>query len=171
MKILPSSLREKKRYIAFEVITEADEPIDRKSLLDEIFFSTQSLMGDVGSSEIGYRLMDFDGARGVIRVNHGAVEKARAAISTVCSIKGYRTLINILGVSGTIRAATEKYIACESIPSTNILSLQITTGKFSGTIVKERGDEVDMVPENKEVLKRSNVRYVSMTSFDLDNSN
>ena len=90
MKILPSSLREKKRYIAFEVMSESSDPIDRKALLDEIFFATQTLIGDVGSSEIGYRLMDFDGNRGIIKVNLGAVETARAAMSTVCSIRGNR---------------------------------------------------------------------------------
>ena len=79
MKILPSSLREKKRYIVFEVACES-EPVDRKALLDEIFFATQALVGDTGSSEIGYRLMDFNGSRGIMKVNLNAVELARAAM-------------------------------------------------------------------------------------------
>lgn len=171
MKILPSSLREKKRYMAFEVITEADEPVDRKSLLDEIFFATQTLLGDSGSSDIGYRLMDFNGTRGIMRVNLNAVETARAAMSTVYSIKGQRATIRVPGVSGTIRAATEKYIVTENIPSPNILSKQISTRCISGTVVRERGDEVEMVPEDKEVLKRSNVRFVSLTSKDSSDCN
>lgn len=170
MKILPSSLREKKRYIAFEAISEMDGPIDRKALLDEIYYSTQSLYGDHGSCEIGYRLIDFDGARGLMKVNLDAVEKARAAMSTVCLIKGYRTTIIVLGVSGTIKAAMEKYIAGENIIFSNILSKQFT-GKLSGTVVRERGDEVDIVPDDKEVLKRANVRYVALTSLDLSDSN
>jgi ribonuclease P/MRP protein subunit POP5 len=166
MKILPSSLREKKRYIAFEVICES-EPVDRKALLDEIFFATQTLMGDTGSSEIGYRLIDFNGSRGIMRVSLHAVESARAAMATVCSIKGSRATVRVLGVSGTIRAAIEKYIPSKNISPTNILSKPINNEHMSGMVVKERGDEFEMVPDDKEVLKRANVRYVSLTSFDL----
>ena len=166
MKILPSSLREKKRYIAFEVICES-EPVDRKALLDEIFFATQMLVGDLGSSEIGYRLMDFDGSRGIMKVNLDAVELARAAIATVSAIKGNRATIKILGVTGTIKSAMEKYIATENISPTNILSKPIGNEHMSGTVVRERGDEFEMVPDDKEVLKRANVHYVSLTSLDL----
>jgi ribonuclease P/MRP protein subunit POP5 len=105
-----------------------------------------------------------------MKVNLDAVEKARAAMSTVCLIKGYRTTIIVLGVSGTIKAAMEKYIAGENIIFSNILSKQFT-GKLSGTVVRERGDEVDIVPDDKEVLKRANVRYVALTSLDLSDSN
>lgn len=164
MKILPSSLREKKRYIAFEVACES-EPVDRKALLDEIFFATQTLVGDTGSSEIGYRLIDFNGSRGIMRVNLNAVESARAAMSTVCAIKGNRAAIRILGVAGTIRAAIEKYMPLKNISATNILSKPISN--MSGTVVRERGEEFEMVPDDKEVLKRANAHYVSLTSFDL----
>lgn len=166
MKILPSSLREKKRYIAFEAVSEA-ESIDRKSLLDEIFFATQTLVGDTGSSEIGYRLIDFNGSRGIMRVNLNAVETARAAMATVCSIKGSRATIRVLGVAGTIRAAIEKYIPLKNISDTNILSKPISKEHMSGTVVRERGEEFEMVPDDKEVLRRANVHYVSLTSFDL----
>jgi ribonuclease P/MRP protein subunit POP5 len=166
MKILPSSLREKKRYIAFEVICE-NGPADRKALLDEIFFATQTLLGDAGSSEIGYRLMDFDGSRGIMKINLNAVELARAAMATVCAIKGNRAIIRVLGVAGTIHAAIEKYIPSENISSTNILSKPIKSEHVSGTVVRERGEKLEMVSDDKEVLKRANVHYVSLTSFDL----
>jgi ribonuclease P/MRP protein subunit POP5 len=167
MKILPSSLREKKRYIAFEVECES-EPVDRKALLDELFFATQTLLGDTGSSQIGYRLMDFNGSRGITKVNLNAVEPARAAMATVCSIKGSSATMRVLVTSGTIQAATEKYIASENISSTNILSKPISNEHMSGTVVRERGEELEMVPDDKEVLKRANVHYIGLTSFDLE---
>jgi len=166
MKILPSCLRDKKRYLVFEVACESEE-IDRKALLDEIFFATQMLMGDSGSSYIGYRLIDFNGATGIVRVNLNAVEDARAAMSTVCSIKGSRAAIRVLGISGTIRGAIEKYMPLKNISSTNILSKPISRENMSGTVVRERGEEFEMVPDDKEVLKRANVHYVGLTSFDL----
>ncbi len=166
MKILPSSLREKKRYLAFEVVCES-EPVDRKALLDEVFFATQTLVGDAGSSEIGYRLIDFNGTRGIMRVSLMGVEDARAAMATVCSIKGSRAAIRVLGISGTIRGAIEKYMPLKNISATNILSKPISNEHMSGTVVRERGEEFEMVPDDKEVLKRANVHYVSLTSFDL----
>ena len=166
MKILPSSLREKKRYLAFEVTCES-EPVDRKALLDEIFFATQTLVGDTGSSEIGYRLIDFNGSQGIMRVNLNAVESARAAMGAVCAIKGGRASIRVLGVAGTIRAAIEKYIPSENICATNILSKPISNEHMSGTVVRERGEKLEMVPDDKEVLRRANVHTVSITSFDL----
>jgi ribonuclease P/MRP protein subunit POP5 len=103
-----------------------------------------------------------------MKVNLNAVELARAAMSSVCSIKGSRAAIRVLGVAGTIRAAMEKYIPFENISSTNILSKPISNEHMSGTVVRERGEKLEMVPDDKEVLKRANVHYVSLTSFDLE---
>jgi ribonuclease P/MRP protein subunit POP5 len=166
MKVLPSSLREKKRYIAFEVEYEGDSPPDRKAVLDEIFFATQTLLGDSGSAEIGWRLIDFDGKRGIIKVSLKGLEKARAALATVTSIKGQRAAIRILGASGTIKAAIEKYIVPKNIVSTSILS-EVKVGNLSGTAVRKRGEEIDIVPDDEEATRRANVRYAGVTSFDL----
>jgi ribonuclease P/MRP protein subunit POP5 len=166
MKILPSSLREKKRYLAFRLVAEGDEPFDRKAFLDEVYYATQSLFGDAGSAEIGYRLMDFDGRKGILRVGLGSVDTARAALATVHTIKGQRTVIVVAGVSGTIRAATEKYIASEDIPSTNILSMQVS-GTASGIAVREKGDEIDIVPDDREALRRGNTRWLGLASSDI----
>lgn len=166
MKILPSSLREKKRYLAFRLESEGDEAFDRKALMEEVYHATQALLGDAGSAEIGYRLMDFDGRRGIMRVSLGAVEAARAALATVYAIRGQRVAIVVAGISGTIRAATEKYIASEDIPSTNILSMQVS-GTASGIAVRKKGDEIDIVPDDKEALRRGNTRWLGLASSDI----
>ena len=166
MKILPSSLREKKRYLAFYLATEADGPFERRAFLDEVYAATQALLGDAGSSEIGYRLMDFDGRQGVLRVALPSVGLARAALATVCAIRGQRTAIVVAGAAGTIRAATEKYIASENIPSTNILSVQVS-GTASGIAVREKGEEIDIVPDDREALGRGNTRYLGLASSDI----
>jgi len=164
--MLPSSLREKKRYLAFRIDCEGDEPIDRKALQDEIYSATQALLGDAGSAEIGYRLMDFDGRRGILRVGLATVEPARAALATVYAIRGQRAAIVVAGVSGTIRAATEKYIASEDIRSTNILSMQVS-GTASGIAVREKGDEIDIVPDDQEALRRGHTRWLGLASSDI----
>ena len=58
MKTLPT-LREKKRYIAFEINSE--KLIYRQELVREISNSMISLFGDTGASQIRPALMSFEG--------------------------------------------------------------------------------------------------------------
>lgn len=48
MKILPPTLRDKKRYLAFELVS--DHPVARNDLIREIFSCASYLVGDMGSS-------------------------------------------------------------------------------------------------------------------------
>ncbi|HMK46766.1 MAG TPA: RNase P, partial [Methanocella sp.] len=56
----------------------------------------------------------------------------------------------------------------ENIASTNILSMQIRNGNnLSGTAVRRKGEEIDIIPDDREALKRGNTRYISLTSYDI----
>lgn len=116
MKTLPSSLRERKRYLAIEIIAECD--LSREEFLREIFAATGSLLGDMGSSECGIRLLDFEKKRGVLRCSHMMTEKTRAALATITSIGGQRAIVHVRGISGTVLGATQKYIQSAAISET-----------------------------------------------------
>lgn len=107
MKTIPT-LRDKRRYIAFEVMSE--QRISRDNLFDEVLNSTHSLFGDAGSSEINFSLISFDGRYGIIRCQRIMTMKARASLACVTRINGGRISILVLGISGTIKGATEKFI-------------------------------------------------------------
>ncbi len=107
MKTLPI-LREKKRYIAFEITSE--QTITRQQLVNEILSSTRSLFGDVGRSEINPTLMSFDGRYGIIRCAREKTQEARAALACISNAQGIRVSILVLGISGTIKGAMEKFI-------------------------------------------------------------
>jgi len=64
MKTIPT-LREKKRYLAFEVLSE--KTISRQDLVREILNSMISIYGDKGATEINPSLMSFDGKSGILR--------------------------------------------------------------------------------------------------------
>ena len=113
MKTLPASLRERKRYLAVEIITESD--VSREEFIREIFAATGSLYGDIGSSECGLRLLDFGEQKGIIRCSHMMTERSRAALATITSIGGQRAIVHVLGISGTVKGATQKYIQCAAI--------------------------------------------------------
>ncbi len=108
MKILPPTLRKDFRYVAFEVICE--QPVDRLDLLREIFSCSNSLIGDVGSSECEITLFTFEDNYGIIRCRRDRVIATRAVLATLNSIKGASVLIYVKGISGTVQGATSRYI-------------------------------------------------------------
>ncbi len=107
MRTLPV-LREKKRYLAFEVISV--RTVTRGELSKEIFDSTCSLFGDKGCSEINPGLLYYEGKYGIIRCSRGKTEETRAALACITGIRGAKVSILVLGISGTIKGAMEKFI-------------------------------------------------------------
>ncbi|MCZ7396940.1 MAG: ribonuclease P [Candidatus Methanoperedens sp.] len=107
MKTIPV-LRDKKRYIVFEVISE--QTVTRYDLAGEIFNSVFSLLGDAGASEINFGLLSYDGRYGILRCAREKTSDTRAALACVNTVRGQRISILVLGMSGTIKGATEKFI-------------------------------------------------------------
>jgi len=108
VKILPPTLRKKKRYIAFEVVSH--NTVSREDLIREIFSAASSLVGDVGSSECEIRLLQYNFPIGIIRCRHKKAGISRAILATVNRVQNEPVAINVLGVSGTISNATQKYV-------------------------------------------------------------
>jgi ribonuclease P/MRP protein subunit POP5 len=107
MKTIPI-LREKKRYLAFEVRSE--KSINRQDLIRDILNSMISIYGDKGANEINPSLMSFDGKYGILRCEREKRMETRASLACINNIHGVRISILVLGISGTIKGATEKFI-------------------------------------------------------------
>lgn len=171
-------MRESNRYLAIYVTSEAEIP--RRDLVNEILFCAAALLGDAGSSEIGIRLLSFKENRGIIQCRADRIWETRAVLATVTSIKGIRTMIKVLGVSGTVRRATEKYLLTQDInvPEPERIGIQtireckmnIDVGTISGKIVNRNNNKIDLLsedPHSLEILNRSNTRYFGITVFDI----
>ena len=91
MKTMPT-LREKKRYIAFEINSE--KTINRQELVREISNSIISLFGDKGASEINPSLMSFEGRFGILRCAREKTNETRAGLACINNIHGI--LVSIL---------------------------------------------------------------------------
>ncbi len=112
--LLPPSLRERKRYLVFEVISERE--INKRELLEEIKNSIYSLYGDVGASKsriwlIGYKKKKdedtgTDVGVGILRCAHDKVEEVRAALACIHSVNEARIGIRVIKISGSIKGAT-----------------------------------------------------------------
>lgn len=114
MKHLPKHLRPRWRYLAVGVETEADVRIDGRDLQQAVWSAARSLLGDPGSADVDLRVMRTHLASGggevLIRVRRDEVERGRAALACVDTIDGDPIGLVVRGVSGTARAAEEKYM-------------------------------------------------------------
>ncbi len=118
-KTLPPSLRDKGRYIVFEIISE--NPLEYRDFLEAFWNSMVMFLGELGSSDCQARILknlyDQKSQRGVIRCKHDMVEHVRSSLSMITMIGESRVLIRIQGVTGTIKAATNKYLAMRDLRS------------------------------------------------------
>lgn len=167
MKMLPPSLRERKRYLALEV-TSTDE-VSRGELIDGLWVAARSLIGDIGTSQCDLWLLDFDGRFGILRCAHDKTATARAVLATIYRIGKIRVGIAVLGTSGTIKGATEKFIQRRGIPmdTVKIDRVRAIYG-VSGKIKRIHGNEIDLIPDDDNIVKRSDVDLVGVTDFDLE---
>lgn len=104
-KVLPPSLREKKRYVKFKVISE--KPITYPELEASVFNYFLDFYGEFGFSELSVwlikNLWDEKEQIGVIRCNNKSVQKVLAGLALISKIGDSRVIFKILKISGTIK--------------------------------------------------------------------
>ena len=110
--ILPS-LREKKRYLVFEVISK--EPInDFKLVWNSIRDSCIHFLGQLGVAKAGIIPLENKWnsrlQKGIIRISHKHVDSVRASFALAGNLAGKEAIIKSLGVSGILKKAEENYL-------------------------------------------------------------
>ena len=114
LKPLLPSLREKKRYVAFEILDNVGSSYGFDTISDQIKASFLSMFGSIGLGKSGlWMLKDkWDGKmkKGIIKINHQYVNALKASLTMVTTIKGEQVMIRSLGTSGNLGKA-ERYIA------------------------------------------------------------
>ena len=111
-KPLPPSLRMHSRYLVFEIMSE--EKVGYSDMVSAIWNSMLSLLGELETADakmwLIQNLYEEENQRGVIKCRHDFVEKMRALLSLIQIVGEKRVAINILGVTGTIKSAKNKYL-------------------------------------------------------------
>jgi len=111
-KILSPTLREKKRYIAYQVMSE--QKILLSDMTNAVWHSVLSFLGELETAHAKIWIMkdSYNEERqiGIIKCSHTAVEHLRSALALIQRIGDTRTLIKILGVSGTLKGARRKFL-------------------------------------------------------------
>lgn len=122
LKILPTHLRDKKRYLAFEAFSE--NPLDRDDVISIIGAASHDLHGACGTSKLGIwvvkvwncnRSIECKGSsentiQGIIRCKREYVDSVRAIIPTISRFRGSKVVFRTLGISGTIKSAITNFI-------------------------------------------------------------
>ena len=116
--MLSSSLREKRHYLAFELLSEASLSQDQaKNALQS---AIRDFLGSHEAASAGMQIIELKSLkekkyglfalRGILSVNRKKVIKARAALTLLKEIGSKKASCTVRGVSGTLRALREKFL-------------------------------------------------------------
>ncbi|WXG40425.1 MAG: Rpp14/Pop5 family protein [Candidatus Freyarchaeum deiterrae] len=90
------------RYIAFKIFSEAIFSSD--DIVHCVWRTLLSLFGEVGGSRTNFWLIDYsENGYGILRCTHTSVDMMKSVLATVIDLKGFSLIIDVLGVSGTIK--------------------------------------------------------------------
>lgn len=108
LKPLLPSLREKKRYLAFRIISKG-KISQFLPVLKAINSSIFSFLGELGAAKAGTIVLEdtYNPERqsGIIRVSHRHVDELRSALMTINKIEGKDSIVITAGVSGMLKKA------------------------------------------------------------------
>lgn len=109
-KTLPPTLRDKQRYIAFQVIGER---IFKSGEVNKAIWETSlRVLGELETAKAKVWLIRFDERTqtGIVRCDRDYVERVRIALTMLTQINGSKAIIRTLGVSGTIKRLRMKFL-------------------------------------------------------------
>jgi len=99
----------KRRYLALKLMGGR---VFKTSLWSSVIDIYLRLYGEYGLSKAGLRLIEFNEDQGVaiISVNHRSLPYLRAALSLLREVDGKKVIIQVLGVSGTLKRLRRKFL-------------------------------------------------------------
>ena len=108
-----ASLKEKKRYLAFEVIS--NKPVTTFNFVSRaIWDACLSFLGEAGVGKAGLWLIsekwDSKKQRGILKVNNKSIDQIKTSLTLVKFIERENVIIKSLGVSGMLTKADNLYI-------------------------------------------------------------
>ncbi len=123
LKILPPTLRDKKRYIAFEVTSQGS--LGREDVISMLLDASLYLHGACGTGKYDIWVIKLwickgdakdplgvneHRMKGILRCRREEVDSVIAVIPTITKFRGKSVVFHTLGISGTIKSATKNFI-------------------------------------------------------------
>ena len=108
IKPLLPTLREKKRYLVYEVIGKQVSASDAYKAIRK---ATTEFLGTIGAAGLGLiPINKYQNNKGTIRLNHQYVNHVRAALLFITSINNHPVTVRSIGASGILKKAEKKYL-------------------------------------------------------------
>jgi ribonuclease P/MRP protein subunit POP5 len=111
LKILLPSLRERKRYILFKIISE--EPINYQIFKELLNSTILKFYGELTFGKFGFKILDERWNEkeqiGIIKCNHLYVSNIIVALGLLQRLGEHRINVKILKVSGTIKSLLKEF--------------------------------------------------------------
>ncbi len=102
---IPLSLRDKKRYLVFELIS--DQKLAQNSVAFQLKNTLMKLFGELGLSKMNYQFIGFNEKtnKGILKCRHTAVEDLKAGFLMIKEVNGVSVIPKTLKTSGTVKKA------------------------------------------------------------------
>ena len=117
LKPLLPTLKEKKRYLAFEIVSK-DKITQVSEISRAIWAGTISFLGTSGAAKTGIRVLsetyNTQTQRGLIRVTHNGMNDIKASMTFIKQIENKPVILRSVGASGILAKAYKKYIEPQS---------------------------------------------------------
>ena len=100
----------RRRYLAIRVLSE--QSVSKKDVVDAVWNALLQLFGDYGASKANFTFIEYKSGEswGIVRCSHRALDMVRASVASVTEINGKPVAIDVLGVSGTLKALRKKVL-------------------------------------------------------------
>lgn len=110
LKPLLPTLKEKKRYIVYEVLSENNL---KEDVSIEIVKKVTTILGVFDSANAGLQSVEYDKKThmGVLRVAVKQVDKLKMSLALINQLNDREIIIRTIGASGILKKARNKYMA------------------------------------------------------------
>ena len=109
MKKLLPSLREKKRYVVYEILS--DKGVNAGQAREAIYNNLLKMMGEIELGRAGMQILpDYTMQRGIIKISNKYVDTLKASFALMEKINNNKVIVASRGVSGAINKARSKFM-------------------------------------------------------------
>ncbi len=103
IKPIAPNLREKKRYLAYEV--SSAKVLQNADVKSAVQLGLQSFMGTFGCAKAGVVLVENTAKKGIIKVQVKYVDQAKTALALIKEINKQKVIVKTVKVSGMLHQA------------------------------------------------------------------
>lgn len=115
LKILPPTLREKKRYVGLKLYSQ--NRIKREEIFNILWNSIINLYGEIEASHINLWIIDSQEVKNerhfqhniIVKCQRGYEDEVITAFNTIFRQRETRIVVHTIGTSGTIKSLNKKY--------------------------------------------------------------